>query len=168
VRHLEETISQNTDNRSGCIDNSLVLYKHSVSNQKNLLRIFDRKVSEADVYLQLIIERICTLEKRIAEIEDPEVKSCYITLQQQFSKMLDSIKHSIVLLQISKNTAVPINGTFTGDKLANGEDAQSSQGLDIASKVFPDTSYSSSEGEDDYFDAHDDSLPSHAVSPTNM
>lgn len=47
--------------------------------------------------------------------------------------MLDNIKHSIVLLQISKNTAVPITGTFTGDKFDNGEDAQSSQGLEIAS-----------------------------------
>lgn len=82
--------------------------------------------------------------------------------------MLDSVKHSIVLLQIAKNTAVPINGTYTGDKMLNGEDATSS--LDIPSHtVFPDTSYSSSEGEDDYFDAHDDSaVASSAVSPTTM
>lgn len=95
------------------------------ASQQNLIRTFDRKVSEADVYLQLIIEKISAIEKRIEEIEDVDVKSSYIALQKQFSSMLDNIKHSIVLLQIAKNTALPINGTFTGQILSNIDDSSS-------------------------------------------
>lgn len=126
VQHLEETIKQNANkcgNNSDSYNLSCVL-----ATQQSLIRTFDRKVSEADVYLQLIIEKITSIEKRISEIEDEDVRASYVSLQQQFSRMLDNIKHSIVLLQIAKNTALPINGTFTGQILSNME-ASSSQSM---------------------------------------
>lgn len=42
--------------------------------------------------------------------------------------MLDSIKHSIVLLQIAKNTAHPINGIYQGPGTSNKIDAEESTG----------------------------------------
>lgn len=123
VQHLEETIKQNANkcgNNSENYNLSCVL-----ASQQNLIRTFDRKVSEADVYLQLIIEKITAIEKRISAIEDEDVRSSYVSLQQQFSRMLDNIKHSIVLLQIAKNTAIPINGTFTGQILSNMDETSS-------------------------------------------
>lgn len=42
--------------------------------------------------------------------------------------MLDSIKHSIVLLQIAKNTAHPINGIYQGPSTSNKIDAEESTG----------------------------------------
>lgn len=42
--------------------------------------------------------------------------------------MLDSIKHSIVLLQIAKNTAHPINGIYQGPTTSNKIDAEESTG----------------------------------------
>lgn len=38
--------------------------------------------------------------------------------------MLDNIKHSIVLLQIAKNTAHPINGIYHGPNISGGGSGQ--------------------------------------------
>lgn len=38
--------------------------------------------------------------------------------------MLDNIKHSIVLLQIAKNTAHPINGIYHGPITSNSDSNQ--------------------------------------------
>lgn len=130
VQHLEETIKQNANKRGNNIDKYNLSGSCVFATQQNLIRTFDRKVSEADVYLQLIIEKIAAIDKRIEEIEDEDVKSGYVALQKQFSCMLDNIKHSIVLLQIAKNTALPINGTFTGQILSN-IDETSSQCIDM-------------------------------------
>lgn len=39
-----------------------------------------------------------------------------LLLHLQLQHMLENIKHSIVLLQIAKNTAHPINGIYQGPK----------------------------------------------------
>lgn len=96
--------------------------------------MFDRKVTEADTYLQMMIDQTTKIEQRIEAIESEEEREKYRPLQQQANEMLDHIKHSIVLLQIAKvnffplqltfffhvflptiqNTAVPINGIYNG------------------------------------------------------
>lgn len=50
--------------------------------------------------------------------------------------MLDSIKHSIVLLQIAKNTAHPINGIYQGPSTSNKIDAEESTGWLLFSFIF--------------------------------
>lgn len=49
-------------------------------------------------------------------------------IQENANAMLDSIKHSIVLLQIAKNTAHPINGIYQGPGTSNKIDAEESTG----------------------------------------
>lgn len=64
--------------------------------------MFDKKVSEADMYLQMVIEQKDKIEQRIKEIEDEDEQGKYESLKEQINNMLDHIKHSIVLLQIAK------------------------------------------------------------------
>lgn len=102
---------------------------------------FDRKVAEADAYLQLLIEQIKLIEgKKNAAEEDEEKQKTYSAILSQANAMLNSVKHTIVQLQIAKvfyctvlffvviiyayryvlikkyfqNTAIPVNGVYRG------------------------------------------------------
>lgn len=101
--------------------------------------MFDRKVSEADTYLQLMIDQTTKIEQRIEVMEvGGEEGEDYEKLRQQanvswwkaflsvtnethfifpftFQLMLDHIKHSIVLLQIAKVKVHWIFATFSRD-----------------------------------------------------
>lgn len=72
------------------------------SSRNSHLVMFDKKVSEADTYLQMVIDQAAKIEQRINEIEDEEERTKYEGLKEQINNMLDNIKHSIVLLQIAK------------------------------------------------------------------
>jgi len=142
------------------------------------IKDFDNKVSEADAYLQLMIEQTKKFEDRVLNINDDEEKiKCQLILDHA-NAMLDNIKHSIVLLQIAKNTAHPINGIYQTstnniEPITEPEtlpDLTIQPGVEIASDCLaavrhasivgptisvPEMSYSSSEGEEDFYDAND-------------
>lgn len=63
---------------------------------------FDRKVAEADVYLQLLIEQIKLIEDKRNAAEDEETQNKYSAVLSQANAMLNSVKHTIVQLQIAK------------------------------------------------------------------
>lgn len=85
--------------------------------------------------------------------------------------MLDHIKHSIVTLQIAKNMAHPINGLYQGpiksSIQANSLPTSSANPTELGSELdeksialfVPEISYSSSEGEEDFYDANDELTP---------
>ena len=62
---------------------------------------FDRKLSETDIYLQMLLNQVAVLSKKI---EDPEMTSDarekYAVIAEKAVNMTESIKHSIVLLQV--------------------------------------------------------------------
>ena len=62
---------------------------------------FDRKLSETDIYLQMLLNQVAVLNKKI---EDPEMTSDarekYAVIAEKAVNMTESIKHSIVLLQV--------------------------------------------------------------------
>lgn len=154
----------------------------SVRRSNNLV-LFDRKVTEADAFLQLMIDQTTKLETRLEELGDTEAATHLKTINEHVNAMLDNIKHSIVLLQIAKNTANPINGIYQGPSSNKSETEtepsesglvsgvmSSSTDIEVADECregsrraniahasisVPETSYSSSEGEDDFFDAND-------------
>uniref|UniRef100_A0A1S4GPH1 Oxysterol-binding protein n=1 Tax=Anopheles gambiae TaxID=7165 RepID=A0A1S4GPH1_ANOGA len=154
----------------------------SIRRSNNLV-LFDRKVTEADAFLQLMIDQTTKLEARLETLGDTEEATQLKTINEHVNAMLDNIKHSIVLLQIAKNTANPINGIYQGPISSKSETEtepsesglvvgvmstslptdievadecrESSRRANIASISVPETSYSSSEGEDDFFDAND-------------
>ena len=63
---------------------------------------FDKKLSETDAYLQLLINQVGTLETRIEACEDVASKEKYNVIKVTANAMIEAIKHSIVMLQISK------------------------------------------------------------------
>lgn len=60
-------------------------------------------MAEADAYLQLLIEQIKLVEsKKSAAEEDEEKQKKYTDILLQANAMLNSVKHTIVQLQIAK------------------------------------------------------------------
>ncbi|XP_039276085.1 oxysterol-binding protein-related protein 9 [Nilaparvata lugens] len=81
---------------------------------------FDKKLTEADAYLQILIEQTKALEKRMGPMEDEDKSRCEAILSHA-NIMLEQVKHTIVLLQIAKNTAYPVNGTYNPSSVADSE-----------------------------------------------
>lgn len=203
VRRLEDTIRRHA-NRSRIWDGQSNFYGMPQSSAKraNHLHLLDRRVSEADAYLQLMIEQTNKIESKISDIQDPDERAKCKVIQDNANAMLDHIKHSIVLLQIAKNTAHPINGIYQGPSISSNNSNKPSDsndddeencippagippvqpGIELGSEclernrkmntpssvmtlIVPETSYSSSEGEDDFYDANDDPFTSQGNSP---
>ncbi|XP_050682583.1 oxysterol-binding protein-related protein 9 isoform X2 [Leptidea sinapis] len=122
----------------------------------------ERRISEADAYLQIMIELVNKVNTRVTELQDPHERNKGQVILDHSNAMLDNIKHSIVLLQIAKNTVNPVNGVYQGPTTLS----QSHIKGQPMSLLVPDTSYSSSEGEEDFYDAdeepntHTDPAPS--------
>lgn len=226
VRHLEDTILRHasrsrgiwSSDQSSLYGNTSGTYNSSEpSKRPNYLQTLDRRINEADAYLQLMIEQTNKIERKLASgsasnITDPEKLSKENKEMREANKlildnanaMLESFKHSIVLLQIAKNTAHPINGVYqasapqiigVGQKSGSETTDQTPDSIDLSAagavglsslpvgmieygaeclerklantKIsmdtspssmtlqVPETSYSSSEGEDDFYDAND-------------
>ena len=62
---------------------------------------FDRKLSETDIYLQMLLNQVAAIN---AKIQDPEMTSeareKYVAIAEKAINMTESIKHSIILLQV--------------------------------------------------------------------
>lgn len=225
VRRLEDTILRHANRSRGIWSSehhscgSAYGYSSTEpSKRPNYLQTLDKRISEADAYLQLMIEQTNRIENKIAAAAEAERTAAAATatdatdadkekkddvasvgkqpnkaIQESASAMLESFKHSIVLLQIAKNTAHPINGIYQGPlSLTNpkgsisqgnntpdgpskglgpsslptgveyGDDCiekkmtrseMSDQSSPSMTLLVPETSYSSSEGEDDFYDA---------------
>ncbi|KOC59307.1 Oxysterol-binding protein-related protein 9 [Habropoda laboriosa] len=156
---------------------------------------FDRKVAEADAYLQLLIDQIKLIElkQRTVATEDEEKQEKYAAVLTQANAMLNSVKHTIVQLQIAKNTAIPVNGIYRGPTdsvhvssplshvAAREPDATVQTGIELGSECVeariptlpnavvdrdlpvPQFSYSSSDEDEDYYDAADEISPPSAI-----
>lgn len=245
VRRLEDTILRHANRGRGIWSS-----EHSCGSayggfnsadstkRSNYLQTLDKRISEADAYLQLMIDQTNKIETKLKETNETKqnpstptappdseqaadsepkdgnkiesnTKDANKTLQESAHAMLESFKHSIVLLQIAKNTAHPINGIYQGPSSQSGGIAISKSettdrtpdsidmhtgivgpsslptgiveyGSEVIEKklanakiltdtsptsmtlLVPETSYSSSEGEDDFFDANDNPYSSSA------
>lgn len=238
VRRLEDTILRHANRNRGIWSSDphnygLAYGSTELSKRPNYLQTLDKRINEADAYLQLMIEQTNKIEAKIAaaaaaataataataaltststsapttastsnssnvsndgdnDKEKKEPRDANKAIQENANAMLESFKHSIVLLQIAKNTAHPINGIYQGPSIQTNPKGSISQGnttpdsADTVSKLIgptslptgiefgtdclkkkmdgsslsadnsllvPDTSYSSSEGEDDFYDA---------------
>lgn len=212
VRRLEDTILRHANRNRGIwtSDHGSSPPYGAVDSIKrtNYLQTLDKRICEADAYLQLMIEQTNKIESKLATaatsgsdasndvtVEDTiskeAVENSNKILLKNTNAMLESFKHSIVLLQIAKNTAHPINGIYhgpatientLGHKVSSDLDGSSlimdvadvgigpsslptGYGVDglekkianakLAQLHVPETSYSSSEGEDDFYDANE-------------
>ncbi|XP_026320684.1 oxysterol-binding protein-related protein 9 [Hyposmocoma kahamanoa] len=181
VRALEDTISRHgrRERWSRCVP--------APSHRHGDL---ERRISEADAYLQIMIELVSKLSTRVSELPDTHDRNKGQIILDHSNAMLDNIKHSIVLLQIAKNTVNPVNGVYQGPitpqqhiqpptEIAAQRVELGSECRELSTPVqttlpplehmdaprqpmsllVPDTSYSSSEGEDDFYDADDGVIP---------
>ena len=61
---------------------------------------FDKKLTESDAYLQLMIDQACKLEQHIINTNDDDDKIRCHQVLAKVNDILESIKHSIILLQV--------------------------------------------------------------------
>ncbi|XP_063747426.1 oxysterol-binding protein-related protein 9 isoform X2 [Eleginops maclovinus] len=73
---------------------------------------FDKKLSEADAYLQILIDQLKLFDDKIKDCKEDESRRKIEDLKETTCSMVESIKHCIVLLQIAKSTINPVDGIF--------------------------------------------------------
>ncbi|KAM4773830.1 oxysterol-binding protein-related protein 9 isoform X3 [Corvus cornix cornix] len=64
---------------------------------------FDKKLTEADAYLQILIDQLKLFDEKLQNCKDDEQRKKIEGLKETTSSMVESIKHCIVLLQIAKD-----------------------------------------------------------------
>ncbi|XP_059840236.1 oxysterol-binding protein-related protein 9 isoform X2 [Hypanus sabinus] len=73
---------------------------------------FDKKLAEADAYLQILIDQLKLFDEKVKTCNDDEQRRKIENLKEVTNNMVESIKHCIVLLQIAKSTINPVDGVF--------------------------------------------------------
>ncbi|KAM9130183.1 oxysterol-binding protein-related protein 9 isoform 1-T1 [Pangshura tecta] len=92
IHALEETILRHTLQLQG-VDSGFV---PSVQD-------FDKKLTEADAYLQILIDQLKLFDDKLQHCIDDEQRKKIENLKATTNSMVESIKHCIVLLQIAKD-----------------------------------------------------------------
>ncbi|XP_020843409.1 oxysterol-binding protein-related protein 9 isoform X4 [Phascolarctos cinereus] len=106
IQALEETILRHTLQLQG-VDSGFV---PSVQD-------FDKKLTEADAYLQILIDQLKLFDNKLQNCKDDEQRKKIETLKETTNNMVESIKHCIVLLQIAKSTINPIDAIYQPNPL---------------------------------------------------
>ncbi|EHB16268.1 Oxysterol-binding protein-related protein 9 [Heterocephalus glaber] len=78
---------------------------------------FDKKLTEADAYLQILIEQLKLFDNKLQNCKDDEQRKKIETLKETSNSMVESIKHCIVLLQIAKSTINPVDAIYQTSSL---------------------------------------------------
>ncbi|XP_068563422.1 oxysterol-binding protein-related protein 9 isoform X2 [Cebidichthys violaceus] len=73
---------------------------------------FDKKLAEADAYLQILIDQLKLFDDKIKDCKEDESRRKIDILKETTCSMVESIKHCIVLLQIAKSTINPVDGIY--------------------------------------------------------
>ncbi|XP_068174673.1 oxysterol-binding protein-related protein 9 isoform X3 [Antennarius striatus] len=73
---------------------------------------FDKKLAEADAYLQILIDQLKLFDEKIKDSKEDESSRKIENLKETTCGMVESIKHCIVLLQIAKSTINPVDGIY--------------------------------------------------------
>jgi len=107
IRALEETVLRHNSTRrttSSLRKNTLLIQGDSPPTIED----FDKKLSETDCYLQILLNQVAALKFKIDDPEtSSEAKTKYEEIAEKAIGMTESIKHGIVLLQIAKNATLP-------------------------------------------------------------
>uniref|UniRef100_A0A8C6T259 Oxysterol-binding protein n=1 Tax=Neogobius melanostomus TaxID=47308 RepID=A0A8C6T259_9GOBI len=64
---------------------------------------FDKKLAEADAYLQILIDQLKLFDEKIKDCKEDESRRKIENIKEATCSMVESIKHCIVLLQIAKD-----------------------------------------------------------------
>ncbi|KAI1289584.1 Oxysterol-binding protein-related protein 9 [Halotydeus destructor] len=152
------------------------LRKQQPTREYNI-KCFERKLSEADAYLQLLIKQVKEIDHKIQSSDIEEEKVKLVDIKAKTLLLLDKIKLTIVSLQIAKNTVVPEEDSafVVTEKSIEDEDSLSSSDAticDIERRIVHENihigkevplipgSCSTSEDEDEFEDALEDAVNS--------
>ncbi|XP_078656731.1 oxysterol-binding protein-related protein 9-like isoform X5 [Branchiostoma floridae x Branchiostoma belcheri] len=102
ISALEDTITRHSQSMSVGLVYTSSVTSHPITTTAD----FDTKLMEADAYLQILIKQTKALEARNDACEDEEEKKRLQSLVDVSNAMLESIKHSIVLMQVAKYACV--------------------------------------------------------------
>ncbi|KAJ6224125.1 hypothetical protein RDWZM_002670 [Blomia tropicalis] len=116
IRCLEKTIQKHSHRSRPHVS---CLKKHDVTAT---IEDFNKKLTETDSYLQILINRSKIIDKKIEDAKSDDEKEKLNQLKSQTNYLLDSIKHAIVLLQIAKNVKYPINGVLLTHNITQSSD----------------------------------------------
>ena len=91
-------------NRVSTIEFVISMFQRWDPNKSPPKQDFDRKVAEADAYLQLLIDQIKLIEQKQQAVSEADEtnQERYAEILKQANAMLNSVKHTIVQLQIAK------------------------------------------------------------------
>ncbi|XP_074604692.1 oxysterol-binding protein-related protein 9 isoform X2 [Brevipalpus obovatus] len=123
VTALEETILRHTHRRRP---------KRSELFRLPSLQDYERKISETDTYLNLVINQTKLLDRQIEAASSENDKKKLVDLKADLLTFLDSVKHAIVLLQIAKNSLNPLDGV-TNEKTSTSGPDQKETGIESSS-----------------------------------
>jgi len=107
IRALEETVLRHNSTRrtTSSLRKSTLLIQ---GDSPPTIEDFDKKLSETDCYLQILLNQVAALKFKIDDPEtSSEAKTKYEEIAEKAIGMTESIKHGIVLLQIAKNATLP-------------------------------------------------------------
>lgn len=99
VSALDETISRHSKRL------------HAIQPSAGALEDFDKKLAEADAYMKILIRNAKSFEQRINQTEDPQERQKYQGMQITSNELIETVKQSIVTLQIAKTAIVPSEGS---------------------------------------------------------
>ncbi|CAF4002999.1 unnamed protein product [Rotaria sordida] len=180
ISNLEDAISLNTNNTKSNFHQNNLSYSHKT--------IFQRKITEADSYLQILIDQVNELEQISNQVQETKERECYNRIILSAKRLIEAVKYSILSLQLAKIQMDPQNEiktnvdhqTILSDMSINKDEASSNttqtiilsdtnekitkdnnliEPLDFHTaaktvrKKFPISSYSSSDDDNDFYDA---------------
>ncbi|GBL93937.1 Oxysterol-binding protein-related protein 9 [Araneus ventricosus] len=119
--HFQARDTEERDKWIHALEDTILRHTHSYSLQtkwndlcvSSSLLDFDKKLTEADAYLQMLIDQIANLDASINNCTSDADKCLLSSIRDNANGVLEAVKHSIVLLQIAKNTTHPVNGVYT-------------------------------------------------------
>lgn len=114
VSSLEDTITRHSKR----------LY--DVHSSSGALEDFDKKLSEADAYMKILIRKAKAFERKLNMTENPEERQKYEGMQITAMELVESVKQSIVMLQLAKNAIVPADETHVDVVVSTEVDASHS------------------------------------------
>ncbi|KAG3287140.1 OSBPL9, partial [Ictidomys tridecemlineatus] len=92
---------------------------------------FDNKITEADAYLQILIEQLKLFDDKLQNCKDDEQRKKIETLKETTNSVVESIKHCIVLITINPVDAIcqsspwePVISTMSSQTVLPPEPAQ--------------------------------------------
>lgn len=122
IRALEDTVTRHNQVRRTAMNPRLRIYSGDKSNLS--IVDFDKKLSETDTYLELLLGQIKKLQTRMEATESEQSRAELENVILKAQDMSEVMKHAIVLLQIAKNASLP-SAVTTGEPKTVSEDGKS-------------------------------------------